>query len=101
MQGRRRSGGAVTQTLSHQSPTTRQQQKGTVMRHSTWQRVSADDVPILETVRCTDHRGGQVVGIVVDVMRQHGATAFIVRDATGHHHAIPVTAQFEIRNDAQ
>lgn len=69
------------------------------MRYSTWRRVSANDVPILETVRCTDHHGGQVVGTVVDVMRQHGKTAFIVRDATGHHHAIPATVQFEIHDD--
>lgn len=68
------------------------------MPHTMWHRVDADDVPILETVRCTDSHGGQVVGVVVDVMRQLGTTAFIVRDATGHHHAVPATAAFEIRD---
>jgi hypothetical protein len=67
--------------------------------HSTWRHVDADDVPILSTVRCTAPDGQQVVGVVVDVMRQHGATAFIVRNDDGHHYAVPTTARFEIRDD--
>jgi hypothetical protein len=69
-----------------------------VTKAPAWQSVAADDIPILATIRWT-HHDQTIVGVVVDVMRQHELTVFIVRDDEAHHHVVPTTTRFEIHND--